>query len=340
MSNQKNSRWESQKGWALFTWAIVFALLLSACGQAQTPKVYHVGILDGFSFFAGTVEGFKAGMTELGYIEGKNIIYDLQQTNFDPTAEKQILDKFVADKVDLIFVFPTEASLAAKTATEGTNIPVLFANANIEGVGLIDTVREPGGNITGVRFPGPDLVIKRFEILMQIAPQAKRVLIGYQRGYPSVAVYLAALAPVAQAAGVTIVEAPGDNLVELQAFLDARAQSADIGIDAILTIPEPLVGTPEGNQVVAKFAYDHKLPIGGTPFLAGENAAIFGLMTENGAVGKQAAPLADKILKGAAAGTIPVASAEGFLRINTTAAQQLGVTVPEGLLSQAVEVIR
>jgi putative ABC transport system substrate-binding protein len=330
----------SRKSRTALIFVIVFALLLSACGQAQTPKVYHVGILSGFDYFADTADGFKAKMTELGYIEGKNIIYDLQRTNFDPVTEKQILDKFVADKVDLIFVFPTEVSLAAKAATQGTNIPVLFANANIEGVGLVDSVREPGGNITGVRYPGPDLMLRRFEIMQELAPQAKRMLIAYQRGYPAAAPQIDALRPIAEAAGVTVVEIAANTPAELQAELDKRAQSGDLGFDAILLIAEPLVGVPDGFAVVGKLAYEHKLPIGGTNIASGDYFSIFGLATDNVAVGKQAAPLADKILKGIAAGTIPVASAEGQLVINDKAAQALGVTVPDGLLKQAVQVIR
>ena len=76
---------------------------------------------------AGIADSFKAKMTELGYIEGKNIAYDIQKTNFEPDKEQQILKKFVDDKVDLIFTFPTEVSLAAKTATQGTGIPVVFS---------------------------------------------------------------------------------------------------------------------------------------------------------------------------------------------------------------------
>jgi putative tryptophan/tyrosine transport system substrate-binding protein len=340
MFNKTNTHRKSQKPATALILVIVFALLLSACGPAQTPKVYRVGILAGVDFFAATTDGFKAGMTKLGYIEGENIVYDVQKTKFDPAAEEKVLKKFVADKVDLIFVFPTEASIQAKAIAEGTNIPVLFSNANIEDTGLVNSVREPGGNITGVRYPGPDLVVKSFEVLLEIAPQVKRVLVPYKRGYPIVASQLAALAPAAQAAGVTIVEAPADDLVEMQAFLDAHAQSADIGFDAIMTIPEVLLSNPDGFTVVAKFAYEHKLPIGGLAFSIGEYATIFGVSTDNFATGEQAAPLADKILKGVPAGTIPVASAESFLQINVIAARALGVTVPDGLLTQASEVIR
>jgi putative ABC transport system substrate-binding protein len=115
-----------------------------------------VGVLSGLDAFAPAVEGFKSKMTELGYVEGKNITYDVQSTNVDIDAYKSISKKFVADKVDLIFSFPSEASMEAKAATQGTDIPVIFdlAFTDVPEVNLINRVREPGGNITGVRFQG------------------------------------------------------------------------------------------------------------------------------------------------------------------------------------------
>jgi len=333
--NRIRSRWTT-----ILVLLTVVALLLSGC-SAPTPKVYRVGILSGLNFVAVITDGFKAKMTELGYVEGKNIVYDVQKTDFDMAAYKKILKKFVDDKVDLIVVFPTEASMEAKAATQGTNIPVVFTFALIEGMDLVKSVREPGGNITGVRYPGPDIALKRFEIMREIAPQAKRMWVPYQKGYPIVAPQLEILRPAAAAAGVTLVEFPAADAAELQADLDARAKSADIGIDAMLIIVEPLAVTPDAYAVMGKFAYEHKLPIGGALMSAGDKyGAIFGVNVDPLVSGKLAAPLADKVLKGMPAGTIPVVSDESFMQINYKAAQELGVTVPEGLLKQADEVIR
>jgi len=318
----------------------VFSLLLSGCGGAQKPKVYRVGVLSGLDFVADITDGLKVKMTELGYVEGKNIVYDVQKTNFDMAAYKSILQKFVADKVDVIFVFPTEASQEAKAATQGTNIPVVFAFAQVEGMGLVNSVREPGGNITGVRYPGPDLAVKRFEVMHELVPQAKRMLVPYQKGYPIVASQLELVRPAAAAAGVTLVEAPADNAAELETILQAQAKSADASPDAILLLAEPLAVTPDAFAVMGKFAAEHKLPIGGALMSAGGYASVYGVNVQNVAVGKQAAPLIDKIFKGTSAGAIPVVSAENYFQINYTAAQDLGIKVSEGLLGQANEVIR
>jgi putative ABC transport system substrate-binding protein len=324
---------------ALLVGIVMLALLLNACGGA-TPKVYRVGILSGLDFVADVTDGFKEGLAELGYVEGQNIVYDVQKTNFDMAAYKRILQKFVADKVDLILVFPTEASLEAKAATQGTNIPVVFSFALIEDMGLVNSVREPGGNITGVRYPGPDVALKRFDILRQLAPQAKRILVPYQRGYPIVGPQLKALQPVAEAAGVTLIEAPAANAAELDAELQTRAQSGDVGVDAMLFLAEPLAVTPDAFAVMGKFAYEHKLPLGGALMTAGDYSSVFGVNVYTYGSGKQAALLADRIFKGALPGSIPVVSAESYVQINYKAAQALGLTVPEGLLKQADEVVR
>lgn len=318
-------------------------VLVSGCVQSnagQNAKTYRIGILSGLDFFADTTDGFKAKMTELGYIEGKNIVYDVQKTNFDMAAYKSILEKFVVDKVDLMFVFPTEASQQAKSVTEGTGVPVVFANAFTEDTGLVNSVREPGGNITGVRWAGPDLALQRFEIMHEMAPRAKRMLVPYQRGYPIVKSQLDALRPAFASAGITLVEVPADNATDLETQLKNQEESFNSETDVILMIAEPLCVTPDNFVVLGRFAEEHKIPYGGAFITFGGYSSIYGLTPQNVPQGKQAAFLADKILRGTPAGTIPVVSAEGYFQLNYTAAQKFGLNVSESLLVRANEIIR
>jgi putative ABC transport system substrate-binding protein len=137
-----------------------------------------------------------------------------------------------------------------------------------------------------------------------------------------------------------LIEAPADNAAELEGDLQARAASADIGMDAILIIPEPLGVTSDAFLVMARFATEHRIPIGGALMEVEGYGSLFDLGIDHFKTGKQAAPLADKILRGTPAGTIPVVSSESYLKLNYRLAQELGLTVPQGLLAQAVEVIR
>jgi putative ABC transport system substrate-binding protein len=320
----------------LFAALLVAACIsLNSCSEKKT-KVYRVGILSGLDFFANTTDGFKEKMTELGYVEGKDIIYDVQKTDVDINAYKSILKKFVADKVDLIFVFPTEASMEAKSVTAGTGIPIVFTNAFTENTGLVNNVREPGGNITGVRWPGPDLVLQNFEVLRELVPNAKRIVVPYFRGYPITKSQLEVLRPAFADANITMIEIPANTATELEASLKVQNQ-----IDAILMVIDPLCTIPDNFIVIGKYATEHNIPFGGGGSRAvGEYESVFGIAPQNVPQGRQAAFLADKILRGTPAGNIPVISAEGYLQISYKAAQKLGLNVPEGLLSRANEIIR
>jgi putative ABC transport system substrate-binding protein len=329
----------TDRGLWIFLVAMALGLILNGCGE-QKLKVSRVGILCGLEVFATTVDGFKAKMAELGYVEGNNVTYDLHKTNFDSAAEESILRKFVADKVDLMLVFPSEVSVAAKAVTQGTNIPVVFCQTNIEGNDLIKSVPEPGGNITGVRYPGPDLALKRFEILHELVPQAKRMWVPYTKNSPIVPDQLTALRPAAAKAGVTLVESPADGAADLIADLGTRAKAADIGIDAVLFISEPLARAPAVFPQIGKFASEHRIPIGGVLYSLEGYSTVFGVATDNIAVGKLAAQQAHKVLRGIPPGTIPVVSAESYFQFNYRVAQELGLSVPDGLLKQADELIR
>ncbi len=329
-----------------FVWLILFVLILVfagyvllSSGSKQSQKVYRVGILSGLNFFADITDGFEEKMTELGYVEGKNIFYDVQRTDVDMDAYNKILKQFVADGVDLIFVFPTEASIEAKAATQGTDIPVVFANAFTEDTGLVNSVREPCGNITGVRWVGPDIALQRFEIMRELVPNAKRMWVPYMKNYPIVKSQLEALRSAFAAAGLIMTEIPADNATELETALKEQAQSTTPP-DAILAIAEPLSVLPDSFKVMAKFADEHKIPFGGNFMPLGGYESVFGLIPQSVPQGKRAAFLADKILKGTPPGTIPVISAENYLTINYKATQKLGLNVPEGLLAKADKIIR
>jgi putative ABC transport system substrate-binding protein len=104
-------------------------------------------------------------------------------------------------------------------------------------------------------------------------------------------------------------------------------------------LAEPLCVSPDPFKVIGKFADERNIPAGGSLISIEGHESVFGLIPQNIPVGRQAAYLADKVLKGAQAGTIPVVTAECYLQINFKAANKLGITVSEGLLSRANEII-
>jgi putative ABC transport system substrate-binding protein len=162
----------------------------------------------------------------------------------------------------------------------------------------------------------------------------------YNRNYPTALMALGGLRPSASSMNITLIEDPVSNLEELQAALQKRNALTDIGMDALLILPEILAQTPDGFGAIVKFANEHKLPIGGSLDFTADRGAVFSFVPGNIDMGKLAAPLADKILRGISAGTIPVVTPESRLRLNYKVIQELGLKVPEGLLSKANEIIR
>lgn len=326
---------------AILVCLLALTLLVSGC-VTKKPKVYRVGILQVSGSFVVIADGFKAKMTELGYVEGQNIVYDYLEVpqTATPAEAQAVAQKFVDDKVDLIFAYPTPPTIAAHAVTQGTNIPVVFAMSSLEGLNLVASVREPGGNMTGVRYPGPEMISERLRILIEIAPQVKRVWIGYDKNNANTVPALEALRPAAASLGITLVEVPATALTDLEADLAARATSADLGLDAIITMNDGLNQGPGGWALISGFAMEHKVPLAGGTLITVQQGAILGNSPDLTNVGELAAPLADKIFKGTAPGTIPVLTPEQELYINYKVAQELGLTVPESLLARANEIIR
>lgn len=334
-TSQKRSRIVS----ALLSFVIIATLVLSGCGGS---KVYRVGILSSNQAFAAIEGGFKAKMTELGYIENENIVYVVQtgKPGITPEERQNLVKKLVEDKVDLIFVSGSPDAVAAKAATQGTDIPVVFAYGQLEGTNLVNSVREPGGNMTGVRYPGSEMISKRLAVMLQIVPDAKRVWIGYNKNGPNTATALEALRPAASSLGVTLVEVPATQMDELTADLAARAQMSDPGMDAIITMPDEFNTSAANFELISKFAAEHKIPLAGGIGFMTKQGALFVNTTDLANVGALAAPVADKILKGTPAGTIPVVTPDQTLVINYSVAQQLGLDLSESMLKMADEVIR
>jgi putative ABC transport system substrate-binding protein len=322
----------------LALWCLTLVLLLSRC--AEKPKSYRIGVLSGFTPFSDIVDSFKASMKNLGYGEGNNCVFDLQKTHAEPEKELRIITGFVKDRVDLIFCFPTEASLLAKSVVRDAGIPIVFAMAGVEGNGLIDSIRRPGHAITGVRYPGPDLAVKRFELLQELLPGMKKLWIAYNENYPANKAALEVLEPAVAEAGIELTKISAASIDGIRVDLQKRKLSGEAGMDAILIMPDDFSQSPEGWSLISKFAAGHSIPIAGSASFEADDGALFSLIPTNQEMGRLAATLADKILRGIPAGTVPVITPESYFRFNYTRACELGISVSEGFLALADEIIR
>ncbi|WP_419659595.1 ABC transporter, substrate-binding protein [Desulfosarcina variabilis str. Montpellier] len=317
---------------------ILMVILLTACSKGE--KTYRVGILTfkGGSFIR-IAEGFKKKMADLGYVEGRNIVYDVQFMQFDPEMDRQTLTKFIGDKVDLVFSFPTEPTATAKAILSGTGIPVLFALAGIEGTDLVENIRQPGNGITGVRTPAVDTTLKRLEFLKELKPSIKRVLILYNPEYPLIAPTLEKLRPLAKSLEITLVEKQVDTPQAVQTALQKRSALEEIGVDAILDVPDGVTHTSDSIKAIIQFGKQHKIPFAATGSFEEDQGATFSYGPDFFDAGTLAAALAHKIFQGIPAGTIPVATPEAHLKIDIGALKQTGLTPSKGMMAMATKIV-
>jgi len=311
---------------------IIAGLLLTACGGGQ--KTYTIGVINLSPNQDVTVKGFQEGMTDLGYIEGENITYIYEGATGNIDKLDSVAQSLVAADVDLILSVTTPATQAAQRATAGTDIPVVFVPVTDPvGAGIVDSLRNPGGNITGVTYNSQEG--KRLEWLLQVAPTIKQIYIVYNPQDQSPVLALKMVSETAAKLGVELITREVLTAEEAIVAFENTSQEAD----ATFFLPDSVVN--------ARGANAYKVPIEfGLPS-SGPNVATVnnGALTTYGvdltvAARQQAARLADHILRGIKPGDLPVEMAEFYLAINLKTAEAIGLDIPDDVLLQADIIIR
>src|SRR5436309_7665706 len=275
---------------------------------------------------------FLAGLRELGWIEGKTIAIEYRSANWNVELLDDLAEELVRMKVDIIFAAGATAPLsAARRAT--TTIPIVMTSApDPVGQGWVKSLARPGGNVTGGSNMTPELSLKRLELLKEVVPRITRLAVLWT---PAAALELRATRAAAPKLGFTLklMEVRNaDDLARTFAVLEKeRPDGLTMLFDSLTTGYRGLVGD---------FAKKHKLP---TVFGAREFVEAGGLMSYAPDIAegfRLAATYADRILKGAKPGDLPVQQPTKFeLVINLKTAKALGLTIPPTVLLQADKVI-
>jgi putative ABC transport system substrate-binding protein len=276
------------------------------------------------------MEGFKEGMTELGYIEGENITYIYEGLSDSIDRLDSIAQGLVAADVDLILSITTPATQAAQRATAGTDIPVVFVPVTDPvGAGLVDSLKQPGDNITGVTFGAQEG--RRLEWLVQIVPTIEQIYIPYNPEDRSAVLALEMASAAATTLGVELITRQARDHEEITAAIENIPEEAD----AIFILPDSLVAGR-----IAEFV-ELQLPLSGANPTLVENCGVFtSYGMEQTSSGKQAARLADQVLRGVKPSDLPVETAEFYLAINLKTAKAIGLDIRDEILLQANIIVR
>ncbi len=302
--------------------------------DSQTPRI---GILIRIAEQSDSksISGLRARLKELGYQDGKNILIEVHNARGERGALKSAAIELVKKKTDLIFTTGSTATLAAMAAT--TKIPIVFRHPlDPVALGFVKSMEHPGGNVTGVAGLSVQQAETRLEILKEIVPSLRRVIIFYDIYNPISRGHFAIAEVAATHLGLHVAEYPIKNDKELKDSINRFKKREG---DAIYHVSDVLVQSQA--KVIFRVARQKKLPtmFGRSAWAARGSLAGYG--PNNFEMGRQAASLVDKILKGARPENLPIERAKKFdLFINLRTASIIGIKVPPEVLSRADKVIR
>ena len=322
-------------GWSSI---LVATLVLGFVAEAQQPKkVPRIGFLSAASpsAISDRLDSFRQGLTELGYIEGKNIAVEYRYADGKTDRLPALAAELVAAKLDLIVAATTPGVLAVKKAS--ATVPVVFVDiSDPVANGLVVSLSRPGGNITGLTILGPELSGKRLELLKEAAPNVARVALLWNSANPSNELMWKETQAVAHELRVQLqsleVRSSNDFDTAFETSLREHAQ-------ALIAAPEPLINTHL--KRIVEFAAKNSLP---AMYGAPEAVNAGGLMSYAPNYTyeyRRAATYVDKILKGTKPADLPVEQPTKFeFVINLKTAKQIGLTIPQSVLYRADKVIK
>ena len=301
----------------------------------QQGKVWRIGFLGiaSASGYVKDIDAIRAGLRDLGYVEGRNILIEYRWAENDRERLKQMAAELVALKVHVIITHALPGARAVGDATK--TIPIVIADSADPVVGgLVASLARPGGNITGSTAFQAEIAAKRLELLKEVVPRAKRVAVLLNALNPDAAVALRDAEAAAKVMKVELhqfgVRASDEFPAAFTAMTKKRVEAAVIG-------EEPLLNANVG--IIAALAVTHRLPAVGISTFPNAGG-LLGYGANRPLLWGRVANFVDKILKGAKPGDLPIERATKFdLIINLKTAKTLGIKIPQQLLQRADEVI-
>jgi putative ABC transport system substrate-binding protein len=322
---------------AALTVILVTGLLAAPfAARAQQRAMPVIGFLSPGSpaTFAPFVAAFHRGLNETGYVEGKNVAIEYRWAEGRVDRLPALATDLVGRKVDVILAGGPPAAWAAKNAT--STIPIVFhSGSDPVADGLVASLGRPGGNLTGVNFLTVEVTAKRLELLSELVPQAKAIVLLVSPNDSNPKPMIRGAQEAARAKGVQLHVLKAGTEGEIAAAFTSLVQ---LRAGALVVPTDPFFNS-QREQLVT-LAARHAVP---AIYSLREFAASGGLISYGASlpgVYRQDGIYVGKILKGAKPADLPVEQPTKFeLVINLKAAKALGLTIPQSLLLRADQVI-
>jgi putative ABC transport system substrate-binding protein len=317
--------------------AAALALCVPLAADAQPGKIPRVGILQTWPAAAlvDRLAAFKDGLRELGYVEGRDIVFEFRSADGRTDDVAKLASELVELNVDVIFSPTTVAATAVHAWTR--RIPIVIAiAADPVGAKLVSTLGRPGGNVTGMTTNNVELVAKRLQLLGEItAGRNVRAAMLFAPHDPSNVLALRHAQDAARQLGIDLKPlgvADGEALTGAFAALQAER----VGM---LVVAAGAVMDSHARRI-AELAAQSKVPaVYGAPEFV-EAGGLISYSTDFVANFRRAAGYVDRILKGAKPADMPVEQSSKFLLlVNRSAARSLGLDIPASLMLRADQIV-
>jgi len=283
-----------------------------------------------------TIDLFRAGLRDLGYVDGRNVVVEYRHTHRQPERLAELIDEQIQQRVDVIMSARADMVLAAMRATR--SIPIVFAAIDDPvGAGIVDSLAKPGANVTGVAWDSTTAIAgKQLQLLREVQPGGRELAILWNPDVKGARDFFREAQSAAGSSAVVLrsfeVRTPDDLEAAFSGMTSARVTAVQIlGSWFTWQYRERLTG----------LAARHRLP---AIYGNRDSVAAGGLMSYGPSLPdefRRAAGLVVKILNGARPGDLPVEQPTKFeLVINLKAAKALGLAIPNALLLRADEVVR
>jgi putative ABC transport system substrate-binding protein len=280
-------------------------------------------------------QAFRQGLSELGYVEGKNIVVEYRWADGKPERLAEAAAELERLKVDLFVSAGPSATRVIKAATKTTPIVMAFDSDPV-GSGFVASLARPGGRITGLSSVAPEISGKQIDVLRQIIPGLSRVAVLGDSKEPGNASALQETERAARMLGIQVYQFDLRASKDIEAAFQVLAKER---ADALVVLPSAVLTSASAR--IADLASKTRLP---TIYWAPHHVDAGGLMTysvNSDHLFRRAAIYVDKILKGAKPAELPVEQPFKFdLVINLKAAKQIGLEIPMSVLARADRVIQ